>query len=474
MATQRASTAARLFSSSQASVFPRTAYPYEVGTVDVSSGADTVVHFVSESQLAEQSLPALLKADFKASPGAVAVNYSGNQRIIAVGLGPEEKVDESGLRAATAACIHQLRSMGVENAAIEAPDLTTVGLTASRTVELVAQTAMLANYRFDKYLTQPATVAKNQPLQSISVVCPSNAEMEAALTTAKASVGATWLARDLANERGDVMNPDGMEAVCQDMAARHGMRIKVLNADQLQELGHNLHYAVGKGGTVPPRLVVLEYHGAEGSAHAADFPPAQGFDTALVGKGITFDTGGLNLKPTGFIEDMHMDMGGAAAVLGAMEGAAQAKLPLNIICAVALAENAIGADAMKPNAVIHSLDGKSVEVGNTDAEGRLVLCDTLTYIQRGGSASSDTPSKVAPTTVINVATLTGACVVALGEYAAGLFSNNDDLSLELQRVGGVCGERVWRLPILPEHTAELVGDGKTHQVIHIDTQTDQY
>jgi leucyl aminopeptidase len=247
--------------------FPRTSYPFAAELVCLEEAFErgTYVNFVTEEQLADQcDLPELLKADFKASAGAVAVSYSDDERVVTVGLGPEKKVDANGLRAATAACIHHLRSMGIDSAAIQVPHNGVESVGTHRTMELVAQTAMLSNYRFDKYLTGKQ-VTKNEPLQSIDLVWAGERDdaIEATVSAAKASVSATWLARDVANERGDVMDPAEMESVCKDMAARHGLKMKVIDADELQQLGHNLHYAVGKGAAIPPRLVVLEYHGAD-------------------------------------------------------------------------------------------------------------------------------------------------------------------------------------------------------------------
>lgn len=195
---------------------------------------------------------------------------------------------------------------------------------------------------------------------------------------------------------------------------------------------------MGQGAKYEPRLVIMEYRG--------NTAEPEKFDVALIGKGITFDTGGLNLKPTGFIEDMHLDKGGAVGVIGAMKAIGEiAPRGVNIVACCALAENAISRDAFKPHAILRSRSGKTVEVGNTDAEGRLVLADALSYVQ-------DTYD---PCTMVDMATLTGACVVALGEYTAGLFSNDKNLSSELVSLGDESFERCWPLPLLQEYTDEI-------------------
>jgi len=188
--------------------------------------------------------------------------------------------------------------------------------------------------------------------------------------------------------------------------------------------------------------VTLEYKGDEKSKEVV----------ALIGKGITFDTGGLNLKPTGGIENMHLDMSGCAAVLGTIKAAAAAKLPVNIVAVIALAENAIGPNAVKPHTIVPTFKG-SVEINNTDAEGRLALADAFMYVQKTHQ----------PKRMIDMATLTGACVVALGECAAGVFTNTPELAKQLSDSGSRVHERCWPMPILPEHVAELKGVYSDHR-----------
>lgn len=184
---------------------------------------------------------------------------------------------------------------------------------------------------------------------------------------------------------------------------------KVIKGRELKQLGLNLHYEVGKGAISEPRLVLIKYEGD---------PSTDKIHTALVGKGLTYDTGGLNLKPTKYIEEMHLDKGGACAVMGALHGAINQGLQKNVVFVIALAENAIGRLVYKPGDIIKSLKGLTVEIGNTDAEGRLVLADAITY----------TCQQYEPEEVIDIATLTGSIMVALGEETAGLFSNSDTLA----------------------------------------------
>ena len=194
----------------------------------------------------------------------------------------------------------------------------------------------------------------------------------------------------------------------------------------------DLFYNVGKGAMSPPRCVIVDYRGN---------PESDKIDVALVGKGLTFDTGGLNLKPTRAIEEMHLDKGGACAVMGALHGTMSLDLKKNVVFVMAIAENAIGAEVYKPGDIIKSLKGHTVEIGNTDAEGRLVLADAITYTCR----------EYKPEKLIDIATLTGSIMVALGEDTAGLFANDDTIAEDLLKAGKDTGETLWRMPIMAEH-----------------------
>jgi leucyl aminopeptidase len=207
--------------------------------------------------------------------------------------------------------------------------------------------------------------------------------------------------------------------------------VQVLEGNDLLKESMNLFHAVGRSAESQPRLVLVEYNG----------DPSTQERLALVGKGVTFDTGGLNLKPTGYMEDMYGDKGGACAVIGCLHGVLATRPKINIVFAMGFAENSIDSKSYKPGDIIKSRKGLTVEIGNTDAEGRLVLCDTLTYVQ----------DKFKPHTIIDLATLTGAVKVALGNYTAGLFSNDDDLAGLIADAGKSVDESFWRLPIFDEH-----------------------
>jgi leucyl aminopeptidase len=233
------------------------------------------------------------------------------------------------------------------------------------------------------------------------------------------------LARDLVSHPGNVVTTGYLAETARKLADRHKLTCEILEMDELERLGMNALVAVGKGSIEPPRLIVLEYRGG-----GKERP------VVLVGKGITFDSGGISIKPGAGMEEMKTDMAGGAAVLGAMEAAAGLKLPINLVCIIPTAENMPDGKAYKPGDVVTSLSGTTIEITNTDAEGRLVLCDALHFAK-----------KYKPTTMIDLATLTGACVVALGHEASGLMGNDQRLINSLKQAGERCGERVWELPL---------------------------
>jgi leucyl aminopeptidase len=260
------------------------------------------------------------------------------------------------------------------------------------------------------------------------------AELQAALDQAIGIASGVRFARELGNLPPNICNPSYLAAQAQELAAQHpGVRCEVLDREQMEALGMGSLLAVARGSANAPKLIVLEYR------NGGDAKPY-----VLVGKGITFDSGGLNLKVAGGIEEMKFDMCGAATVLGTFRAAVEAKLPVNLVTVVAAVENMPDGASYRPSDVLTSMSGKTIEVLNTDAEGRLILCDALTYAQR-----------FEPAALVDVATLTGACVIALGKHASGLMSKHDDLATELLAAGETAGDRAWRLPLWDEYQSGL-------------------
>ncbi len=237
-------------------------------------------------------------------------------------------------------------------------------------------------------------------------------------------------ARDLGSQPPNVCNPSYLLREARKLSRLDKVKVSALDERRMKELGMGAFLAVSQGSHTPGRLIIVEYRGGK----AGDAP------VALVGKGITFDTGGISLKPAATMDEMKFDMCGAAAVLGATRAAAEAKLPINVVCVVAAAENMPGGGATRPGDIVRTLSGKTVEILNTDAEGRLVLCDALTYVER-----------YKPRAVVDVATLTGAMIVALGAHASGVFSADDELAEALLAAGEWSGDRAWRMPLWDEY-----------------------
>ena len=242
-------------------------------------------------------------------------------------------------------------------------------------------------------------------------------------------------ARELGNLPPNICTPLYLAGQAEEIAARYDQaQVEILDEEAMAALGMNALLGVARGSAHPPRLIVLKYAGADEST-----PPV-----VLVGKGITFDTGGISLKPAEHMDQMKFDMCGAASVIGAFEACAELGLPLNLVCIVAAAENMPDGKAYRPGDVLTSMSGQTIEILNTDAEGRLLLCDALTYAER-----------YAPVATIDVATLTGACVVALGHHASGLMSKHDDLAQELLDAGNQTVDRAWRLPLWEDYQSQL-------------------
>lgn len=284
-----------------------------------------------------------------------------------------------------------------------------------------------AAYAYDEFKSK-----KNEfILETINLVANETVLNDAQLKLVQAVQSGQNYARDLGNRPGNICFPEYLADQAIALAAQYPdlLKVTILNEQQMAGLGMNAFLAVSKGSDRPGRIITLEYHAK------ADQAPI-----VLVGKGVTFDTGGISLKPGLGMDEMKFDMCGAASVLGTMQALCEAQLPIHVIGAIAAAENMPSGHATRPGDIVTTMSGQTVEILNTDAEGRLVLCDTLTYIKRFN-----------PALVIDIATLTGACVVALGKVVSGLFSPDDELVQELQLAGEQSLDRVWRMPVMEEY-----------------------
>jgi leucyl aminopeptidase len=242
------------------------------------------------------------------------------------------------------------------------------------------------------------------------------------------------LAKDLGNLPPNVCTPTYLASQARELAKRYRMKVTVLERADMERLGMHTLLSVAQGSAQPPKFITIEHHGG----------PKKNKPVVLVGKGITFDTGGISLKPGAEMDEMKFDMCGAASVLGTMKAVGEMRLPVNVIGVIPTTENMPGGRATRPGDIVKSLSGQTVEILNTDAEGRLILCDALTYVER-----------FEPAAVIDIATLTGACVIALGHVATGLFANDEAIAREVTAAGETAYDRVWHMPLWDDYQEQL-------------------
>lgn len=339
------------------------------------------------------------------------------KRILVIGLGKADAVDHKALENAGARAAKKLLTSGYET-------LSLVGLSDEADQAHLLMGARLACYRFDGYFTKQPDDQKPS-LKTVSLIVSATDAAAAAWTELEAIAEGTETARDLMNEPPNVLHPESFADRVKEMEAL-GLKVTVLGEAEMTKLGMGSLLGVGQGSIRESKLAVMEWSGGGDEA-----------PLALVGKGVCFDTGGISLKPGPQMEDMKGDMGGAAAVTGAMKTLAKRKAKANVVGLIGLVENMPDGNAQRPGDIVTSMSGQTIEIQNTDAEGRLVLADVLTYAQE----------TYKPRAVVDLATLTGAIVISLGHENAGLFSNDDDLSNSITTAGKTTGETVWRLPL---------------------------
>jgi leucyl aminopeptidase len=384
--------------------------------------------------LGEDAARVVSEGDFAGKPGETALLYGQEgraPRLLLVGVGKRDLVSLEGLRRAAATVARRARTLKLGEAAFSLPTLPGTGtLEAARAA---AEGAMLGLYRFDRHKTR----ANGHELETFWLAADGAQDeaREGAELGEKVAEG-SMLARDLANEPSNVATPEYLAQKARTVAEDYGMRCEVLDRAGIEDEGLTGLATVGRSAYNEPRFVVVEHR------KGGQTPPV-----VLVGKAVTFDSGGISIKPTAGMEEMKFDMSGGAAVLGAMEAVGALDLPLDVVALVPATENLPGGDAFKPGDVLEMHSGKTVEIVTTDAEGRLILADALSYARR-----------YEPSAVIDCATLTGACVVALGNHASGLMGNDEDLIAEVQAAGETTGERAWPLPLFDEYTEQIKGD----------------
>src|SRR5690625_3087879 len=374
----------------------------------------------------------------QAGPTLLLSNVPGilSDRVLLVGCGRERDFNERGYRRAINAMMTKLGECGATDAVCYLNDLNVKGRDLAWRIRDAVQTIFTQRYRFDQFKSKPE--APRRSLRKVIFNVPSRRERaagEQAVREGSAIGRGMDLARDLGNLPGNICTPTYLADRAVELAEKlPNLTTEILDQPQLEELGMGSFLSVSRGSRQPPKLIVMQYRGG-----AEDERPV-----ALVGKGITFDTGGISLKPAAAMDEMKYDMCGAASVFGTFQAVAELELPINLVGIVPACENMPDGAANKPGDIVTSMSGQTIEILNTDAEGRLVLCDALTYSTR-----------FKPKAIIDVATLTGACVIALGTHASGLYSNRDDLADALLEAGEQTHDRAWRMPLWDEYQKQL-------------------
>ena len=347
---------------------------------------------------------------------------------------PEKEFNESRYRDTTAKAVSILKNTGSEITSY-LTEIDVKGRDIAWKVRQAVEVMEATLYRFDQLKSKPDN--QRRALRRVVLAVPKRSDLgpgEQAIREGQAIADGVKLARDLGNLPGNLCTPSYLSEQAVEIGKQYNLRTTVLEKEDMQKLGMGALLSVSRGSRQPPKLIVLEYQGGK----EGELP------VVLVGKGLTFDAGGISIKPAANMDEMKFDMCGGASVLGAVKAAAELKLPLNIVGIVPSSENLPDGDANKPGDVVTSMSGQTVEVLNTDAEGRLILSDALTYAERFN-----------PAAVIDIATLTGACVIALGAHASGLLSNNDSLAREVMNAGKYTHDRAWQLPLWDEYQKQL-------------------
>ena len=356
-------------------------------------------------------------------------------RVLLVGLGREKDFREREYREAIRSAVKTLDETGAFDGSIYLTEVPVKKRDVAWRVRHAAVVALDTVYRFDAMKSKKEEVRR--PVRKLTLMVERRNELATAENAAREgeAIGlGVHLARDLGNLPGNVCTPTYLGERAAEMAGRVGLKCEVLERPAIEALKMGSFLSVSNGSRQPPRFIILEHSGGK----SGEAP------VVLVGKGITFDTGGISLKPGEGMDEMKFDMCGAASVIATMQAVAMLKLPLNVVALVPATENMPGGAATKPGDIVTTMSGQTVEVLNTDAEGRLILCDALTYAERYN-----------PACVVDVATLTGACVIALGHVATGLYSNNDSLAREIAGAGDDAHDRAWHMPLWDDYQEQL-------------------
>jgi leucyl aminopeptidase len=396
-----------------------------------ATAADTIAVGVVEGEgiahdLDGAPLGTLLEAgEARATFRHLALHHGEGRRWLLVGLGAREELDAERARVAAATVAGRARELGARSLSWELPHKAGHELAAA-----LVEGTVLAGYRFDRYRSAARDGDEAPALQEL--VVSSHHDVAAAVARGDAGARAQNLARELQDTPPNHLTPAALGERARGLA---GVDVEVLGPEDLAELGMGAFLSVAQGSAIPPAMIVARYDGG-----------GDGPLLGLVGKAVTHDTGGLSIKSAASMHEQKFDMSGGAAVLGALQAAAELRLPARTLAVIGSTDNAVGSASVKPGDIVRAMDGTTIEVNNTDAEGRLVLCDCLAYARREGAER-----------LVDIATLTGGVVTALGSTYAGLFATDEALATALTSAGEAAGELVWRLPLHREYEEQLEG-----------------
>ena len=378
----------------------------------------------------------IAEGEIKGRKGEVTIIHTLGKitpaRVVVTGLGKQKDFSVDVVRQVMGITCRRLRGAGIERAATILHGAGIGGLDTAESAQAIAEGALLGLYTFKRHFSKSEDAERGmKELTVVEVDDTRLSTVQEALDKGRIFAEATMLARDMVNEPSNHMTPTHISETAQQVADEHGLEATILDKPQMEDLGMGGLLGVARGSAEPPKFIVLRYHGD---------PDSPNNNLGLLGKGITFDTGGISIKGAAGMGEMKGDMAGAASVISAMKAIAQLKPRLNVTAIAAATENMPGGSAQKPGDVLRTMSGKTVEVENTDAEGRLVLADALAYARQLGLNR-----------LVDVATLTGAIVTALGDICTGAFTNDQDLLESVVRAGGTSGERIWQLPMYEEY-----------------------
>ncbi len=378
--------------------------------------------------------------DFEAKHSQVSVLYTKEKlpakRVALVGLGKYSEFNLDKLRGAFAAGMQHLRNINVKEVATSI-DLNLIPKAKDKIAQAVLEGAILGLYQYTPFKTVERENLKNMEQLNIITEGKNLSFIEKKVRESQIITQAVYFTRDIVSAPSNEMTPTNLAKKAQEIARRKNVTCRVLDKTKMEKLGMNLLLGVASGSSQAPKFIILEYTGGKkGKA-----------PIVLVGKGLTFDSGGISIKPSEKMDEMKTDMSGGAAVMGAIMAAADLRLSLNIVGLIPATENMPSGTALKPGDILKSYSGKTIEVVNTDAEGRLILVDALSYA-----------SKYKPAAIIDIATLTGACIIALGDDVSGMLGNNDELKSEMNKAAQATGELVWELPLWESYSEQIKSD----------------